>query len=230
MQKTKLIAFHGKADEKEELLKQLQDHYDQDEIIKGKYWEGGKGCAVGCTIHSDVHKSYETELGIPEWLARLEDVLFEGMDNPDAKEFPLRLIKAIPTGFSNWNHIYHQLCVHILEKECKNTDHKTVSKAIDDIIKLHRQESEDKKLWYAAARLAGSAAGSAQLASWSAESAAESAAMSAAMSAESAAMSAESAARSAESAARSAESVERPEVLTVVYKSIADKLIELLEK
>ena len=156
-----LIAFHNKQEEKEALLKQLQEHYDQDEVIKGQYWEDGKGCAVGCTVHSDKHDCYETQLGIPVWVARLEDTLFEGMPNEKAKEFPLKLVKAIPTGFDNWQHIYHQLCIYILEKECKNTDHPLVKQAICDIITLHRKESKEDKEWSAAWSAAGSAAWSA---------------------------------------------------------------------
>lgn len=45
-----LIAFHGKQSIKDKLLAQLQAHYEADEIIKGIYWENGKGCAVGCTV------------------------------------------------------------------------------------------------------------------------------------------------------------------------------------
>ncbi len=288
MKKQKLVAFHGKVDEKEGLLKQLQDHYDQDEIIKGEYWEKGKGCAIGCTIHSDKHNKYESKLGIPEWIARLEDRLFEGMKNADSKEFPSRLIKAIPVGFSNWQHVYHQLYIHILEKECKNIDHELVKKAFYDVIELHKQESKNKKLWSAAWSVAESAADSAtesaarsavksaarsaaESAAWSARSAAESAtesAGSAIWSAKSAAWSARSAAESAawsaesevwsarsaawlvawsagsaiwsawsawseESAARSEESAARSaarSAASAAYKSIGDKLIELLEK
>ncbi len=217
MKKQKLVAFHGKVNEKEILLKQLQDHYDQDEIIKGEYWEKGKGCAVGCTIHSDKHNKYESRLGIPEWVARLEDRLFEGMENADSKEFPSRLIKAIPVGFSNWKHVYHKLYIHILEKECKNIDHELVKNTFYDVIELHKRESKNKKLWSTAWSVAESAADAAsesasrsavksvsrsvaESASWAARSAAESAAESAG----SAIWSAKSAAWSARSAAESA--------------------------
>jgi hypothetical protein len=79
-------AFLNKKSIKTKYVKRLQQHYKQDQIIKGQYWENGKGCAVGCTVHSDSHNCYEIELGIPEWIARLEDTLFEGMPNEEAKE------------------------------------------------------------------------------------------------------------------------------------------------
>ncbi len=64
MQKATLISFHGKKSIKDEYIKRLEGHYKLDEIIKGQYWEGGKGCAVGCTIHSGRHDDFDTELGI----------------------------------------------------------------------------------------------------------------------------------------------------------------------
>ncbi len=52
--------FHNDTKIKKQLLIQLQAHYKADEIIKGKYWNDGKGCAVGCTVHSANHKEFET--------------------------------------------------------------------------------------------------------------------------------------------------------------------------
>ena len=91
-------AFHNDPIIKEKYLTRLQAHYIADEIIKGQYWEDGKGCAVGCTIHSENHKDYETELGISEILASLQDKIFEGLPNNLAKEFPLEFLSAINVG------------------------------------------------------------------------------------------------------------------------------------
>jgi len=204
-----LQAFLNSDTIKTKFITRLQKHHKLDQIIKGQYWENGKGCAIGCTIHSNNHNCYEIELGIPEWVARLEDTLFEGMPNDKAKEFPLKLLQSIPIGFDNWQHVYHQLCIFMLEKICKNTDNEIVVKAICDIITLHKSESKDESAWSAADSAAGSAArsaGSAADSAGSAGSAADSAAGSAARSAaRSAAWSAGSAADSAAgSAARSA--------------------------
>lgn len=91
-------AFHADPKVKKTYLARVMAHAKADEIVKGKYWIGGKGCAVGCTIHSSNHASYETELGIPEWLARVEDTLFEGMSDKVAKTWPARFLKAINPG------------------------------------------------------------------------------------------------------------------------------------
>jgi len=222
MYSMELKAFKNSQQIKTKFIQRLESHYIQDEIIKGQYWEDGKGCAVGCTIHSDSHNCYETELGIPEWVARLEDVLFEGIPNEYAKEFPLKLLKSIPIGYSNWRHVYHQLCVFMLEKTCKNINNKIVVKAICDIITLHKTESKDEAAWSDVRSAAWSAAGSAaESTTWSVvRSAAEFAVRSAA----------ESAAWSAvRSAARSAESTTWSVVRADAYYKISEKLIELLK-
>jgi len=56
---TNLTAYHNNQANKDAIIGQLKLHCDADEIIKGQYWEDGKGCAVGCTIHSDNHAEYE---------------------------------------------------------------------------------------------------------------------------------------------------------------------------
>jgi len=91
-------AFHNNPLTKEEYTNRLKDHYAADEIIQGTYWENGKGCAVGCTVHSGKHLAFETELGIPQVLAKLEDSIFEGLPNKLAKEFPLQFLSAITVG------------------------------------------------------------------------------------------------------------------------------------
>ena len=91
-------AFHNEPKIKEKYLDRVTMHEKADEIIKGQYWENGKGCAVGCTIHSSNHASYETELGIPRIIARLEDGIFENLPNDLAKTWPRRFLEAIPVG------------------------------------------------------------------------------------------------------------------------------------
>lgn len=44
-----LLVFHGKPAVKAKYLKRVRAHAKADEIVSGRYWENGKGCAVGCT-------------------------------------------------------------------------------------------------------------------------------------------------------------------------------------
>lgn len=95
---TALVAYHGDPKIKERYLARVRAHTAADRLIKGQYWENGKGCAVGCTIEGSDHSRYETELGIPRALARLEDALFERLPDERAMLFPDQFLSAIPVG------------------------------------------------------------------------------------------------------------------------------------
>jgi hypothetical protein len=93
-----MLTFLNDPKLKEQRIAQVRAHRLADQLVKGKYWEDGKGCAVGCTIHSGNHEDYETELGIPVELAYLEDRIFESLDNGNAMMWPERFLAAIPVG------------------------------------------------------------------------------------------------------------------------------------
>lgn len=209
----KLKSFHNKTSVKKKYLDRVKAHEKADEIIKGAYWQNGKGCAVGCTIEgnqieSSYHKAFERELGIPEWLAHLEDTLFEELENGEAKVFPRKFLEAIKVG-SDLSLVKPKFLLWNLENLPKNYESRPdCKKAIDEVISILQDEVKGKKVKEERKEAAESAA----------RSAARSAAWSAAWSVESAARSAESAADSAAwSAARSAH-----------YSKMADKLLQLL--
>jgi hypothetical protein len=93
-----LIAYHGDPSVKIAALAQIRAHAAADELVKGQYWENGKGCAVGCQIHSSDHAQYEIRFGIPQILAQLEDTIFEGLPNGDAQQWPERFMQSIQPG------------------------------------------------------------------------------------------------------------------------------------
>jgi hypothetical protein len=93
-----VISFHGDEQLKQKYLRRVRNHRLADQIVKGIYWEGGKGCAVGCTIHSSDHWTYEEVLGIPNQFAYIQEVLFEHLPNSEAKWFPERFLRSIPVG------------------------------------------------------------------------------------------------------------------------------------
>ncbi len=210
-----MLAFHETTVTKPQIIKQLKAHAKADEFIKGKYWEDGKGCAVGCTIHGSNHAEYETRFGIPQMLAKLEDCIFEGLPNDKAKKWPLRFMQAIKPGADlrtvGWE-FQHRLQINNLKLAQAQKFPKDVIKSIQMVIDVLEPMTKGKKVDESAARSA-------------AESAAESAAMSAARSAMSAmsaaaASAAWSAAWSVVAAAQSAESA---------YEEMADLMIEILE-
>ena len=98
-----MLAFHNNPELKEKYIKRVKAHYDADEIIQGACWENGKGGAIDCTMEIDdddvsVHEEMEKALGIPRSLVYLEDRLFKGLKNKEAKIFPLRFLDAIKVG------------------------------------------------------------------------------------------------------------------------------------
>lgn len=112
----KMRAYHGQNNVKEEFLDRVKAHRKADEIVQRSYWENGKGCAVGCTIHGNSHKAYEVELGIPEEIAYLEDALFEGMSITEAKKFPAKFLEAIPVG-ADLSNVVPKFLIWILTDE-----------------------------------------------------------------------------------------------------------------
>ena len=94
----RMISFHGKQEIKDFYLNRVHQHVVNDELIHGVYWEDGKGCGIGCTVHSGSHAAYEKELGIPRILARLEDGIFESLSNGRSKLWPEQFLSAIEVG------------------------------------------------------------------------------------------------------------------------------------
>jgi hypothetical protein len=112
-------AFHGDKEVKRKYLARVSAHAKADEIVKGRYWENGKGCAIGCTIHSSNHNAYEKELGVPKWLAIVEDVLFEGMLMNSAQKWPEQFLKAINVG-ANLEQVKTPFLIFILKNSLKS--------------------------------------------------------------------------------------------------------------
>jgi hypothetical protein len=97
---------------KSEFVAELKAHQAHDDFIRGTYWnaEQRKGCAVGCSIESvsrlkglgltkfSNHGHYPALLGIPEWLARVEDSIFEHIPVERSKTWPVEFADAINEG------------------------------------------------------------------------------------------------------------------------------------
>lgn len=109
-------SFHNDLAIKEKYLSRVRQHRLADEIIQGIYWENGKGCAVGCTLHSSNHCAYENELGIPKLIARLEDAIFEKLPLERAKIWPEEFLDSIYIG-SNLSEIWNKFAIWLLIDE-----------------------------------------------------------------------------------------------------------------
>lgn len=222
-------SFHNNPKIKAKYLRRVNNHFKADQIVKGSYWENGKGCAVGCTIHSDQHKNYETELGVPEWLARLEDTIFEGLPNDLAKTWPGEFLKAIPIG-KDLNSIRSEYVSFVLRSNYENFDVLKYSH-IKDIIETCANLYDQGKLPEVHKEEFSAARSSARLAArLAAESAARSIAKSAAGLTTRSAWSAWSAAWSAawSTAGSAAWAVMWSGAESAAYVKYADKLLEML--
>ena len=93
-----MLSFHGKQEIKDLYMARLKEHHRLDEIIQGTGYDGARGCAVGCTLNNYSHSAYEKELGLPAWIAHLEDKLFEGVSKEQASKFAVAFLEAIPVG------------------------------------------------------------------------------------------------------------------------------------
>lgn len=95
---SKQRAFQNTMQIRQFYVERVLAHQLANEIVQGTSWREDAAGAVGCTIESNQHSRYEEELGIPRQLAYLEDRIFEGLPNKDAKGFPFAFLTSIPVG------------------------------------------------------------------------------------------------------------------------------------
>lgn len=178
---------------------QAEAHAAQDMLVSGTYGEteAGKfrGCSVGCFAHEidperrDHHEVVAESRGLPEWLIRLQDSMFEGLPADDRAGFHVELARRIPVGV-DLAPLPHLIAVSridrlliiqrtLLQRELPGQ----VSAAINQVVsalevgrRAHEAAAGGDSCQLETARSAASAAESA---AWSAASAARSAARSA---------------------------------------------------
>jgi hypothetical protein len=259
-------AFTNTTVTKSEFLKELKKHQSADAFLRGTYSHIEKnkvgnfrGCAVGCSLHSVArvkklknvkygdHKAYEEHLGIPEWLARVEDRIFEGVSNERAKTWPVEFASAIPIG-ADLEKVKGPFLCMIMRRSLTRFDHTKFTKvkaAIEETIACWEnplstpedfQKARDNA--FAAKRGAVAAAAAAWAAEAEAAEAAEAAvAAEAEAEAEAAWAEAEAAAAAAAAAAWAAAEAAWAEAAaeaawaakTTEYEYFADELIKILK-
>lgn len=180
-------AFHNDTKLKRALLAEVKKHRLADEIISGSYGitEDGKfkACAVGCSIESlnrlqgktystADHESYPALVGVPAWLARLQDTIFEGLTNADQQLWPERFWRAIPVG-ADLKKIKAPFLIFVLEEALTtfdHTQHPDVERVIRVVIDLYRNDGAGEDFVAAAeaaeAAWAAGAAGAAEAAAY----------------------------------------------------------------
>lgn len=164
-------AYLNNPELKQSVLAEMAGHRAADNLVKGQYWEDGKGCAVGCLLKNGNHEEYEDKFGIPAQLARLEDSIFEGLPNDQAMLWPERFLSAFEVGkdYSKvWNHFAVWMLIDPEVGVIRYADERGKI-AIINVAKLHQQEIDGTAARAAARAAARDAAGAAaRAAAWDA--------------------------------------------------------------
>ena len=157
-----LVAYHNDPALKAGLIASLKAHAEADEFVKGRYWKNGKGCAVGCTLeflnqtdHTN-HMLYESKLGIPVMLAKLEDRIFEGLPNDKAQQWPIKFSQAIRPGADlslvGWKFLHWLLTdAGMLDDGGDKDVRAEIKQCADFLVPLTRGDEVDAGAAYAAA-------------------------------------------------------------------------------
>lgn len=200
-----------------EFLEQSKAHYAADMLLNGMYAydDAGtfKGCSVGCHLHhirpefdagsidslDNKHRIVAEYYGYPEWLALLQDAIFEGLQNGESERWHVQLAETIarlPADY-DWQRALHRVHAAILRVAYRTAGaaHGVVQRVIDLHERAARGETVADELWSEARSEALSVARSAarsvaRNAAWSAAESAMNAALSATWSAASTALSA----------------------------------------
>jgi hypothetical protein len=221
---TIMMSFFGSQCLRDAVVERVREHQRLDQIAQSIYWDGSKGCAIGCVLHSGEHLAFEQQLGLPVFLAYMDEHIFEKLPLEEAKAWPLRFIEAVPVGVDL--ELVFPRFMHWLLSDPDGVrqyaDARTVP-IMDTIVAMYARRIEGIPFDVAAARAAAGAAwdaaGAAAGAAWAAAGAAGAAAQAAAGAAWDAARSAGAAAGAAAGdAARSA-----------AIRRQADYLIALLQ-
>ena len=165
---TPLLAWHGDPALKKSTVAIMAAHRKADTLVKGLYWENGRGCAVGCLVHGSDHALYESRFGIPQTLARLEDTIFENLPNADAMRWPERFLKAARPG-ADLSLVQWQFLEFVVAEALSREEAASVREACQPALEIVRARARGEAV-------SESVAESAESAAWSVAESAESAA------------------------------------------------------
>ena len=156
---------------KARFAKEIQRHFDMDEIAQGSYGktgEGFKGCMMGCAANSllnlnvaDIeggsHKQQAKFLGLPLWFVYLYESIFVGLSVAVSKQWVIDCFNAIPEGIDTAliDELETPIKIWTIESTYRNHDNKEVLQACKRVVKALKSGSSDELV------AAGSAARSA---------------------------------------------------------------------
>jgi hypothetical protein len=71
----------------ETLTVEVEKHITADAVVQGNYWDGSKGCFIGCLAHSSDAFVLEEKFGLPLPLVKICESVFEALPEDEAKAF-----------------------------------------------------------------------------------------------------------------------------------------------
>jgi hypothetical protein len=171
----------------ETLLQMAKRHQDDDMLRAGEYYDQltGKGCSIGCFNHDlgndpEDHEAFAEFAGIPVWAAKLQDRIFEGLQEQDRATWHVECIEAYQH-VTDWDKTLDLFLISVLEGVKKHDRANVVQPVIDLLNRRLAGENVGKELkWATAAAAADADADSAAYAYFAADAAATAAAAAAA--------------------------------------------------
>jgi len=70
-----------------DLAAEVKAHIAADAVVQGEYWNGSKGCFIGCLAHSLDATVLQKRFGLPLPLVKICEGIFEALPEADAKAF-----------------------------------------------------------------------------------------------------------------------------------------------
>jgi len=176
------MSFFGSQCLRDAVVERVREHQRLDQIAQLVYWDGSKGCAIGCVLHSGNHLAFEQQLGLPVFLAYMDEHIFEKLPLEEAKGWPLRFIEAVPVGV-DLELVYPRFMHWLLSDPDgvrQYADARTVP-IMDTLVAMYARRIEgipfDVAAAWAARAAAGAAGAAAVAAAWAAGDAAGAAAV-----------------------------------------------------
>ena len=78
-----------------DLTLEVAKHIEADALVRGNYWDGIKGCFIGCLTHSsDPNPAFE-RFGLAEPLLRIAENIFEALPDDEGRAFFAALPDAV---------------------------------------------------------------------------------------------------------------------------------------
>lgn len=79
------------------LSREVAEHVAQDQVVQGCYWDEPslKGCFIGCLSHSPDPRIAELRFGIPVFVLRIAENIFERLPAASARQFFAALPEAV---------------------------------------------------------------------------------------------------------------------------------------